>query len=772
MRTTMNFDRDWKFHLGDIPAQEPIWGFEKAGTHNQTGARRLLDDSSWRTVHLPHDYVIEETFVPSYEKWSPDNVIPEMWSVGNLHTTRGSLPGHIAWYRKTFDKMDTAGKRIFLRFDGIYRDSEIYLNNFFVGRHMSGYTGVTYDITDFLYEDKENVLAVRVDPSKAEGWFYEGGGIYRHVWLITTPLTAIDHHGVFVKSIVDLDNNRAKVTVQTTLRNYGNHPDSITVAQTITSPTGEQFSMSGTSVTVPVSESVTVQQELELEKPALWDVDSPNLYQLETVLSSGDRVETVFGIRDIRFDKDTGFYLNGKNIKLKGVCCHQDHAGLGVALPDGMQEYRIRKLKEMGCNAYRAAHNPATDELLQACDRLGMLVMNENRLMSSSSEDLNQLDEMVLSSRNHPSIVIWSLGNEEGQIHFTENGRKIANTMRNHVRALDGTRPTTAAVCFWDATSNFKGIDDPAVTGILTNSVDVFGFNYFTKLWDRFRAYYPETPLVSTEHTSIPCTRGCRDTDNEKCWLSITDPTAFCTGEGEDAWKSVNSRDYVAGLFLWTGFDYYGEPSPYGWPAVSSQFGVLDSCGFKKDTFYYYKACWDQKPMVHLCADHQVVWCMTNCDQVELFVNGNSIGKFTPEKDTILKWNDIDLPAELTVIGYQNGELVAKDTLGSYGVASKLQAVVDGCFPEKDGSKTVVVNIDVLDEKGNLVETADNLVTLHYPEQAVLLGMGNGNPGSHESSKRNYRRAFNGKLQAIFSVTGDAKITATAAGLIESSVKI
>ncbi|MGI5894937.1 MAG: glycoside hydrolase family 2 TIM barrel-domain containing protein [Candidatus Merdivicinus sp.] len=768
MRKIICFDKNWKFHLGDIYSQNPIRGFEKAGIHNQTGARRLLDDSAWKVIDLPHDYVIEETFIPTDKAPSTETSIPEMWLGGDSYTNRGSLPRHIAWYRKTFEKMDTVGKRVFIRFDGIYRDSEIYLNNFFVGRHMSGYTGVTFDITDFIYENEENTIAVRVDPRKSEGWFYEGGGIYRHAWLIVTPLTAIAHHGVFVKSDMDWENFQAKITIQTTLHNYGNNSDQISISQTILSPNGETISLPERSATIPTNRELTIQQEVVINNPILWDIDSPNLYHLKTETSSGDSAETVWGIRDIKFEPDTGFYLNGRNIKIKGVCCHQDHGGLGVALPDGIQEYRIQKLKEMGCNAYRSAHNPATEELLQVCDRLGMLVMNENRLMSSSSEDLNQFDEMIRSSRNHPSVFMWSLGNEEGQIHFTENGRKITNTMRNHVKDLDGTRPVTAAVCFWDANSHFKGIDNPEITGILTNSVDVFGFNYFTDLWDNFRSFYPKVSLISTEHTSISCTRGCKKTDREKCHLSIID----CSKAGEDTWKEVKKRDYIAGVFIWTGFDYYGEPTPFGWPAISSQFGILDTCGFKKDSFYYYKACWDEKPVVHLCAGDGGVFCITNCDEVELFIGKSSTGLYKIEPDTIMRWNHINLPAEVRVVGYKNGKIVVQDSLVQYGSAAKLHAVVDGCFLEKDGSQTVVINIDIQDRDGNLVEIADNLITLHYSDQAKLLGMGNGDPSNHESCKRNYHRAFNGKLQVIFRIIDTVEIWIDAPGLTQTSVLV
>lgn len=776
-REKVLFDKGWKFRLGDILPEGEYWGFEKSGSHNQTGAKRLLEDSGWRNVNLPHDYVMEGTPVPSQDRWAPDNVIPLMESVGNLHTTRGSREGRIAWYRKHFPAMDTEGKRVYLRFDGIYRDSEIYVNEFFVGRHLSGYTGVTYDITDFLYGEKENLVAVRVDARKAEGWFYEGGGIYRHAWLVSTPVVAVDTHGIFVRSKVDLAKKRAEIMVQTTIRNSGQSSAEVEVKQSVTDPEGKPCAdggacaKGGLRVAVAAGATVTVEQKLEVEDVLLWDIDTPKLYSLSTALSSGDTVDTSFGIREIRFDKQKGFFLNGRNVKLKGVCCHQDHAGLGTALPDGIQEYRIRKLKEMGCNAYRSAHNPATEELLQVCDRLGMLVMNENRLLSSSSEDMAQLEELVLSARNHPCIFLWSLGNEEGKIHFTDQGRKIAATMRTLVNRLDGTRPTTVAVCMWDADSNYRGIDNPEVTGILTRSIDVFGFNYFTELWDRFCERYPGIPYVSTEHTSIPCTRGCRKTENEKCHLSMTDPRAMSHGEGEAAWKAVRDRDHVSGIFLWTGFDYHGEPSPYGWPAVSSQFGIFDLCGYPKDCFYYYQACWTDQPVLHLCGDGKVLWCITNCDEVELFCDRKAAGRYSIEKDSILILNDLG-SGSVTAVGYRKGTEAARAKLLAYGAPWQLSVEAEAVFPEKDGTKTLVLSVSVLDRGGNLAENADPLVTLTYPKNFVLLGTGNGNPSSHENVKLNYRRAFNGRMQAIFSVTGSGTVTTQAPGLVSGSAEL
>ena len=764
MREIISFDKDWKFCLGDIQAERAVWGFLKSGTHNQKGAGKAQDDTRWEQVNLPHDFMIGGYTTYSKEKWGTGNSIPAMDYIGNLHIARGSYDGNIAWYRKRF-KVNSVGKRVYIKFDGIFRDSEIYINEFLVGRHLSGYTGVIYDITDFLHDNDENIIAVRVDSRTPEGWFYEGGGIYRHVWLITTPLVSVDHHGVFVKSKVDLQQNLAELTIETKVKNNSDSKAEAVVSHKIIDPKGVEFQLDEISVNIACNDSNELVQAFTIKEPILWDIDSPNLYTLHTYLSSGDRVVTEFGIRDIYFNKDKGFFLNGRNVKIKGVCCHQDHAGLGAALPDGMQYYRIQKLKEMGCNAYRSAHNPATDEIIRACDRLGMLVMDENRLLSSSPEDLSQLEEMVLSARNHPSIFIWSLGNEEVNIHFTDQGRKIANTMRNHVRRLDGTRPVTLAVCMWEAGRLGHTVDDPAKQGIIAPSIDVFGFNYFSEIWDTFHEAYPEIPLIITEDCSFSSTRGCRVTENDKCHLSITDKNIGSYRAGEKEWKAAVTREYIAGTFIWTGFDYHGEPSPYSWPAVASQFGIMDLCGFPKDAYYYYKAWWSKEDVLHLCSDGKVVWCLTNCGKVELFAGNVSLGMREVEKNGLIIWEDMQDTCDLTAIGYKDEKEAMRYVLSGFGHPAQIMADIDYTYQEKDGRKTVVVNILIEDESNHIVENADNTVSFSYPDNVTLLGTGNGNPSSHENAKLNYRRAFNGRLQAIFSVKGEAALNIDAQNL-------
>lgn len=764
MREITLLDQGWKFHLGDIEPEEPVWGFLKSGTHNQSGGAKKLDDSRWREINLPHDFVMEAPATPPSPRDGKPRSVPNMDYLGDQHVLHGCRQGSIAWYRKKI-RVDSAGKRVYLKFDGVYRDSQIYVNEFLVGSHQSGYTEAIYDVTDFLADDEENLIAVRVDARLGEGWFYEGGGIYRHVWLVTTPLVSIDFHGVWVKSQVDLEKDTAQLTIQTKVVNRSGKAQETAVSHCVTAPDGQQVSIEPTSVLVDGWAEQTVEQTLSLPHPQLWDLETPRLYTVETSLDGEKDTITEFGIRSIRFDTDRGFFLNGRPLKLKGVCCHQDHGGLGTALPDGMWEYRIGKLKEMGCNAYRCAHNPVSEELLRACDTLGMLVMDENRLLSSSQEDLFQLRQMVLSGRNHPSVILWSLGNEEVHVQFTPQGRKIAETMRSVVRSLDDSRPVTAAVCMWEAGKVGQTVEGTEKQGTLAPSVDLFGFNYFSGIWDSFHQAYPKLPLICTEDSTFSETRGCRKTEAENCHLCAMDKQQGNYRGGERAWKDAAQREYLAGTFLWTGFDYHGEPAPYGWPAVASQFGIMDLCGFPKDTYYYYKAWWGSEDVLHLCPGEGSLWCFTNCDAVELWSHGTCLGKQQVEPNGFLEWDSISPDQELVAVGYRNGKEVMRTERRSHGPAHTLQAWVDGDFQENDGSRTVVVNIQLLDKDGQFVENGDNHVVFSFPQQIQLLGTCNGDPSCHEDPKKRARSAFHGKLQAIFRVTGSRNLVIEAAGM-------
>lgn len=756
MRERILFDEGWRFHIGDKKPDRPSWSLIKSGVCDQTWADKNLDDSDWRKVDLPHDFVMENDVTPPDRNRDAYRKKSAMDYLGDLHVARGSRAGGIAWYRKKFTA-DGSGKRVSLWFDGVYRNCEVYVNNFFVERHQSGYTGFSCDITDFLEDGKENTVAVRVDASEAEGWFYEGGGIYRHVWLVSTPPVAIARHGVFIKSEVDLAHNSAELIVETRVENKEGASREAAVGHVAVSPCGEKFVLEEKTVCVPGRDSSVIEHRMTIPNPRLWDVENPNLYTLRTTLSTGDEVTAEFGIRKIHFDADKGFFLNGKQVKIKGVCCHQDHAGLGCALPDGMQYYRIKKLKEMGCNAYRCAHNPVADELLEACDRLGMLVMNENRLLSSSRENLEQLGEMVLSSRNHPCVFLWSLGNEEVSIQFTKQGRKIARTMKEYVKKLDPTRPVTAAVCMWEAGKLGQTVEEVSRQGMLEPSVDVFGFNYFSEIWDGFHKAYPHRPLICTEDCSFSGTRDCRRTQDDICHMSAMDARKGSYLAGEKEWIAAADREYIAGTFIWTGFDYHGEPSPYGWPATASQFGIMDLCGFPKETYYYYKAWWSPEDVLYLCSDEKHVWCMTNCEDVELLSEKGSWGVRKVEKNRVQIWENAGSQKEIRAIGRRNGKTLYYE-LRRGGRAEAIRAEAEYMYREKNGSKTVVICAELVDQNGFLAEDADDRVTVSYPEQVTLLGTGNGDPSSHENVKCSCRRAFHGRLQIILAVSGDAVV--------------
>ena len=507
MRERLSMDFGWKFHLGDIPAPSSASHGEaymnvKAGEAG-SGAKPDLDDSAWRTVDVPHDWVVEGTFAPE------------------RNLSHGYLPVGNGWYRKTFLlPPEDSGRRLRVEFDGVFRNCTVWLNGFRLGAgdpgsHLSGYTSFACDITDVANCGGENVLAVKVDASAFEGWWYEGAGIYRHVWLVKTDPLAVAHWGTFVRaglgdpepSLDSGDPERphdAVLTIETAVANEHDRDVDCELVSEIIAPDGTSVATARSESRIAAGRQHEFVQTAAVSQPALWSVDSPSLYRLRTTVKGGprgshagiavDEYSTTFGIRSVRFDPDQGFFLNGKPLKLKGTCNHQDHAGVGVAVPDRINEFRIQRLKEMGSNAYRCAHNPPTPELLDACDRLGMLVMDENRILGSSPEVLGQLDSLVRRDRNHPCVIIWSLANEE-PAQGTEAGARIAATMKRLVRRLDPSRPVTMAM---------NGAWGSPTSAVL----DVQGCNYFIDGYDDYHRRFPRHPMVGSETASTVSTRG------------------------------------------------------------------------------------------------------------------------------------------------------------------------------------------------------------------------------------------------------------------------
>lgn len=749
-------DRGWKF-IGSDASGSIYRAFNKSGAWLSGAQSRCLDDSDWETVDLPHDYVINGTPQPAKGKSEVITDIPEMQTMDSMLTANGSLERRVAWYRKHFFiGKESDGKRIFIRFDGVFRNSEFYFNGFYLDRHMSGYTPITIELTDFIEYGGDNVIAVKVDPRIPEGWWYEGGGIYRHVWLIETPTVSVTDEDIFVSSELSDDKSCADIKTEVCLNNSDDENAEIKLSLEIFDETDKCVARQESKVSVGAYSDARFISDIKLSNPRLWDIDEPYLYKLKVAVGGGNPVTVNFGIRKAIFDPKRGFMLNGKSVKLKGVCMHQDHAGLGAALFDGMWEYRLKKLKEMGCNAYRAAHNPPSPELLDACDRLGILVMDETRLLSSSPEDLSQLRALIKRDRNHPSVIIYSVGNEEIHIQFKDCAEKIIRRMKNEINKLDGTRSVTEALLLWDTKNNIA-LKDISLADKVAKSTDVIGVNYNDEIWDALHKAYPDKPFIVTESAAFPSTRGCMETESELCRLGLADKSRPKYGEGQKEWKAVAENSYISGSFIWTGFDYRGEPTPFGWPAVSSQFGVFDLCGFKKDAFYFYKSYWKNDASVHICGDWNYkngyiipeIWCFTNCDCVELFVGKNSIGKKAAVPYEPLVWHNTEfVKGEVRAVGYKGDVKVCEHIIKTSGDGKKLCAKVDFQCSSDDGREYAVINVKMLDGEGIFVSDADDILRLK-PHNCSIISVGNGNPLSHTPAKADWVRLFNGCTQVI-----------------------
>ncbi len=723
------FDPGWRFAFGhpSDPARDFDHGtgyfsyFAKAG-YGDGPAGAGFNDSAWRQLDLPHDWAVEQPFSPNASH-----------SHGNKSVGRNFPESSVGWYRKTFAiPASDLGRRVSIEFEGVFRDSVVWINGFYLGRQPSGYTGFHYDLTDYLNYGGENVIAVRVDATMEEGWFYEGAGIYRHVWLAKTAPVHVAPWGVSVST--ELDGDNALVTTHAKVANEGTTETKLELEQSVVDASGRIIG-SGPSViaTIPAGGSAELAGSLTVAHPQLWSLESPVLHKLVTIVRSGgvevDRCETAFGLRTIRFDPDHGFFLNGKRVELQGVNNHQDHAGVGVALPDALQEFRIRRLKELGVNAWRCAHNPPSPAFLDACDRLGMLVLDENRGMGTGPEQCGQLEAMILRDRNHPSVILWSLGNEEWAIEGNIKGARLAATMQNFARQLDPTRRSTVAI-----SGGWGGI---------STVIDVVGYNYINQSNpDDQHARFPLQPGVGTEETTTQGTRGIYFDDRPNAHLS-PQQKGDSGGNCEKGWKYYAARPFLAGVFFWTGFDYRGEPTPFDWPAVSSQMGLLDSCGFPKDSAYYLKSWWTDQPVLHAFphwnwagreGQEINVWCYSNHEEVELLLNGRSLGKKEMPRNGHLEWKVPYQPGTLEARGYRGGKIVETTRVETTGAAAKLVLVPDRTRITADGADVAVFAVSAVDAKGRMAPLANNLVKFETTGGKII-GVGNGDPSSHEPDR-------------------------------------
>jgi beta-galactosidase len=763
-RERLLLDFGWRFHLGHATDPALDFGFGAGSEFDKSGglfrpSRANFDDSTWRTVNLPHDWVVELPF----------DSADELNDAGHHPVGRNFPATSVGWYRRVFTlPASDAGRRISLEFDGIYRDALIAINGHLVGRNFSGYAPFVVDVTDIVTTSGRNVLVVRADATEREGWFYEGAGIYRHVWLVKTAPIHVSHWGTFVTSTVT--DASAVVHVATELGNDHDDPVECVVTQTVVDGTGRTVSQ-GRSAPVRIDgwTGSSVPLDLPVLAARLWSIEDPAMHTLITTVEVAghevDRYATPFGIRTMRFDPDRGFFLNGKRVAIKGTCNHQDHAGVGSALPDRLQSYRIERLKAMGSNAYRTSHNPPTPELLDACDRLGMLVLDENRTFSPEPEGMSQLERMIRRDRNHPSVFAWSLANEEGSDQGNNRGVQMASTLRRLAHRLDPTRPVTAAMNGgWG-----KGF---------TLVVDVQGFNYFLGDIDAIHKQFPAKPMIGTETASTLSTRGIYANDKDRGYLSAYDVNKPGWGAlAEEWWTYFAARPFLAGGFVWTGFDYRGEPTPYRWPCISSHFGLMDTCGFPKDNFYYYQVWWGDKPAIHLFphwnwAGHDGeeidVWVYSNADEVELFVNGKSLGKLPMGRNSHLAWKVPYAPGKIEARGFSGGKETARDVRETTGAPTAIVLRPDRDRINADGEDLVVFEVQVVDAAGRIVPTADDAVTFTVSGPGAIIGVGNGDPSSHEADKGSARRAFNGLCCAIVQGTktaGSIRVEATAPGL-------
>ena len=784
-RETVSLDKGWKFAFGHAADPQKDFGcgteyfnyLTKANSiHNEGPYSRKFNDSTWQEVQIPHD-------------WVP--TLPYAREASHSHgykTVGWKYPAtSVGWYRKVFTiSEEDFGKHLQLRFDGIFRNAQVWFNGFYMGTEPSGYVTQIYDITPYINYGGENLICVRADASLEEGWFYEGAGIYRDVWLEKSAQVSVAPFGTFVHAQLQAPFTEALLTIETEIHNSGLTAQQCEISQRLLDAVGHEIARtSAASLSLKAKQTSATKQTLTVSQPRLWSPADPYLYQVETTVSQNGKVVDVYltttGIRSIAFDAQRGFLLNGEPLKLKGVNLHQDHAGVGAAIPDALQAWRIKQLKRFGCNAYRASHNPMTPALLDICDREGILVIDENRLMGINEEHLRLLERMIKRDRNHPSIILWSDGNEEWGLENTIQGTRLAEAMREYTKLYDPTRPSTVA--------NAGGTE-------LIKGLDVVGFNYIVQNdVDNRKKAHPDWKIVGTEETTGCGTRGWyfNSPDYPGRMVSMNRDTTHHHVENviERGWQFYADRPWAAGLFYWTGFDYRGEANPLVFPAHDSEFGILDYCGFWKDEAWYLKSWWTNEPTLHIFPHWNLqghegetieLWAYSNCDEVELIVNGQKLGRQAMPKNGHLKWNAVYQPGRVVAYGYKNGKRILTETIETTKPAAKTVLKADRSQISADGRDLAVITIEVQDQKGRVVPDACPVLTFTLTGNGRILGAGNGDPSypglDHPDAMDCHQftiPAFNGLAQLLIQSTDDAgtlQLTCTSEGLSTSTLQL
>ncbi len=772
-----NFDKNWKFQLGD----------------DRLAAQPDYDDSNWRALNVPHDWSIEGEF-----------------SADNPSTTEGgALPTGMGWYRKNFTlKASKTPKFYYIDFDGVFCNSEVWINGHYLGKRPFGYASFRYELTPYLnFGEEENVLAVRVDNSAqpASRW-YTGSGIYRHVWLVEENPVHIAQWGTFVTT-PEVREDAARVNLKVQLDNKTDAAQEVEVRSTVYDAEGNEVSKVEETLTIG-TDFEELEQNFLVDNPLLWSPYTPHLYKIITeVTYKGelyDRYETPFGIRSFEFTPDQGFFLNGEKLKVYGVNQHHDLGALGAAVNTRAMERQLEILKEMGCNAIRMAHNPPAPELLDLCDEMGFLVIDESfdewkKTKAKKGYHLywdewhkRDLEDMILRDRNHPSIIAWSIGNEIPE-QFDTTGIQITRDLAAIVKALDKTRPVTAALTETDPAKNnlYK-----------SGALDLLSFNYKHEEYLKFPERYPGECMIASENMSALSTRGHYDfpSDSVRIWppahkepfdgnadltaSSFDNCIAYWGATHEDTWAVVKNNAFIPGMFIWSGFDYIGEPLPYPYPARSTYLGIIDLCGFPKDVYYMYQSEWTDKTMLHLFpywnwTEGQVIdlWAYyNNADEVELLVNGVSQGRKAKGKDEYhVMWRVPFSPGSIKAISYKNGEKVLEKEIHTAGKAAKIELLADRTEIQADGSDLSFITVKVTDKDGNMVPDAANLINFEVHGAGFIAGVDNGYQASTEPFKASYRKAFNGMCLLIVQnneKAGKINIVASSDGLGAANLEL
>ncbi len=727
-----------------------------------------FDDSGWRVLNLPHDWSIEGRFSPDHP----------------AGTQGGALPTGTGWYRKSFRLPGAdSGRCHYVDFDGVYRNSEVWINGHYLGKRPSGYSSFRYDLTPWLYfGERDNLIAVRVDNSlQPNSRWYTGSVIYRNVWLVSTGKIHVDHWGSIART-PEISADSARVELDLHIRNRSGQEAGIEIRTDVYGPQGKRLNSASSFLQLQDS-AATLTQVLGIREPQLWSPDTPHLYRAVTHIYQNkketDRCETTFGLRYYEFDPVKGFFLNGRHLKIKGVNLHHDLGALGAAVNIRAVERRLEILKEMGCNAIRTAHNLPAPELLDLADRMGFLVMDEcfdvwarRKVRMDAHLDwaewhTRDLQDMVLRDRNHPCVILWSIGNEIPE-QFDSSGTRIARELVQTVKSLDNTRPVTCALTE----------QDPALNYIYrSGALDVIGFNYKHREYLDFPDRYPGEKLLATENVSAFATRGHYDmpSDSVRIWPAAYDQPlvganpdltassydnvhAYWGATHEETWNVVKRNDFISGMFIWSGFDYLGEPEPYPWPARSSYFGVIDLAGFPKDVYYLYQSEWTGQDMLHLFPHWNWepgktvdVWAYyNNADEAELFLNGRSMGVRRKADDKYhAMWRLAFEPGTIRAVTRKDGITVMEKEIRTAGAPAQIELVPDRTLLHADGRDLCFVTVRILDENGSLCPRAGTPLRFEIEGDARIAGVDNGYQASLEPFKSDHRMAYNGMCLLI-----------------------